>query len=81
MTVRVRFFASLVDRAGLAVETVDVEPGTDVAALWEELVRRHPALGTLRTRPGVALDLEFSDWDHPLDGVEEVGFLPPVSGG
>lgn len=81
MTVRVRYFASLVDRTGVAVETVEIEAGSDVEALWAELVRRHPALGELRTRPLVACDLEFGEWSRTLDGTDEVGFLPPVSGG
>ena len=81
MTVEVRFFASLVERAGLSVESVEVEPATDVTALWQMLIERHPALGDLSFRPLVACDLEYAAWDRRLDGVREVAFLPPVSGG
>jgi len=79
--VRVRFFASLADRVGTDVETVDVPAGTDVAGLWNALARKHPGIGDLRWRPMAACDLVYAEWDQKLDGVEEVAFLPPVSGG
>ncbi len=81
MNVEVRFFASLVDRTGCSTETVAVEEGTDVAGLWKLLVERHPALAEIGFRPLVACDLGYADWDRSLNGVREVGFLPPVSGG
>ena len=80
-TIEVRYFASLVERAGGARETVHVDPGTTVDALWTRLRRAHPALDGLSFRPLVACDLEYADWDRSLDGVDEVAFLPPVSGG
>jgi molybdopterin synthase sulfur carrier subunit len=81
MIVEVRFFASLVDRVGCATESMEVAPGTDVAALWDRLRERHPGLDGIGFRPLVACDLRYSDWDARLDGVREVAFLPPVSGG
>jgi molybdopterin converting factor small subunit len=79
--VDVRYFASLVERTGVSIETVDLEPGDDVAALWRRLEERHPALGGIGFRPMAACDLEYAGWDRLLDGVSEVAFLPPVSGG
>jgi len=81
MVLRVRYFASLVDRVGRATETLEIEPGSDVTALWGELVGRHPRLGGLGYRPMVACDMEYADWERKLEGVREVAFLPPVSGG
>jgi len=81
MQVRVRYFASLVDRTGCSAESVEVQSGLDVAGLWESLCGRHAALRDLPFRPLVACDMRYSDWDDKLDGVEEVAFLPPVSGG
>ena len=54
--------------------------GGDGGAL-RQLVERHPRLAELSYRPLVACDLDYSDWDRPLQGVREVAFLPPVSGG
>lgn len=81
MKVRVLYFASLSDRAGVTGESLEIAPGTTVELLWTELVHRHPGLAEARTRPAVACDMVYSDWDRSLDGVEEVAFLPPVSGG
>ena len=81
MLIEVRFFASLVQRAGCATETVEVDPSTDVRGLWTLLVRRHPALGDLAYEPLVACDLEYAEWTRTVDGVGEVAFLPPMSGG
>jgi molybdopterin converting factor subunit 1 len=81
MTLEVKYFASLAEKTGCASETVELVDGGDVGALWSELGRRHPSLRELSFRPMVACDLQYTDWDHGLDGVREVAFLPPVSGG
>ena len=79
--VEVRYFASLAELTGCASEAMELEPGCDVRELWAALVQRHPALGRLSYRPLVACDLSWTGWDTALDGVGEVAFLPPVSGG
>lgn len=81
MTVEVRLFASLAESAGWRVASFDPSPATDVGSLWELLVQRNPALSRLGSRPLAACDREWVDWSHPLEGVREVAFLPPVSGG
>ena len=81
MVVEVRYFASLADRTGCAAESVALAVATDVEGLWRELVQRHPELSGIGYRPLVACDREYAEWNHPLDGVREVAFLPPVSGG
>ena len=81
MNVEVRFFASLVDRTGCSAERVEVEQGTDVAGLWQLLIGRHPELERIGFQPLAACDQAYAPWDRPLDGVREVAFLPPVSGG
>ena len=77
----VRFFASLTQSAGCSSEEVQLEDGADVAALWRELERRHPALASIGFKPMAAGDRSFVEWDRPLEGLSEVAFLPPVSGG
>lgn len=81
MSVQVRYFASLAERTGCATESYEVEQGADVQALWNLVVRRHAGLADLPFRPLVACDLTYASWDQALDGVAEVAFLPPVSGG
>jgi molybdopterin converting factor subunit 1 len=81
MKVRVRLFASLAERVGGATEEVEVPDGTDVAGVWEALRVRHTGLAEVPFRPMAACDMEYASWDAKVDGVDEVAFLPPVSGG
>jgi molybdopterin converting factor subunit 1 len=81
MIVTVRYFASLADRAGTSEESIDVAAGTDVEGLWRLVASRHPALAQIAYRPMAACDLAYAEWSRVLDGVGEVAFLPPVSGG
>lgn len=77
------YFAWVRERVGTAREQVDSSAGT-VRDLVEELRAREPRyhaafadLSALR----VALDQDLSDFDAPLDGVREVAFFPPMTGG
>ena len=81
MIIEVRFFASLVDSTGAARDRVELPAGSDVSVLWRMLIERYPALETTRIQALVAGDMEYATWDASLDGVREVAFLPPVSGG
>lgn len=81
MTIDVLFFASLADSTGAPRDRVELAEGADVAALWIALTERYPALATTGFRPLVACDMEYAAWDTGLDGVREVAFLPPFSGG
>jgi molybdopterin synthase sulfur carrier subunit len=81
MIVRILYFASLRDRTGTREDTLDVPPATDVASLWGRIQEIHPRLREVTVRPLVACDMAYAQWDRVLDGVGEVAFLPPVSGG
>lgn len=79
MSIRVRYFASLRDRAGAEYEDLDLPPH-GLAALYEALRARHGfALDAPQIR--VAVNGEFVPWSHPARDGDEVVFLPPVSGG
>jgi len=80
-TVDVRFFASLVEATGASRARIPVTPTDTVEDLWSRLAERYPGLKDLRYRPLVACDLDYADWSRSLEGVKEVAFLPPVSGG
>jgi molybdopterin converting factor small subunit len=81
MIVGIRYFASLADRTRCRTESIEVDGDLQVSGLWRLLVDRHPGLTDVGFRPLVACDREYSDWDRKLEGVLEVAFLPPVSGG
>lgn len=79
----VLYFAWVRERIGLPRERVETTAAT-VSDLVEELRAREPRyaaafadISTLR----VALDQELSDFDAPLEGVREVAFFPPMTGG
>jgi molybdopterin synthase sulfur carrier subunit len=79
----VLYFAWVRERIGLPRETIETNALT-VADLVRELVAREDRyaaafadLDALR----VALDQELSEFDAPLEGVREVAFFPPMTGG
>ncbi|MGX9351733.1 molybdopterin converting factor subunit 1 [Shimia sp. W99] len=79
----VLYFAWVRERIGVPKETVDTGAAT-VAELVEELKAREERytaafadLSALR----VAVDQELTDFDASLDGVREVAFFPPMTGG
>ncbi len=79
----VLYFAWVRERIGLPKERVETEAAT-VADLVAELRAREERyamafedLSALR----VALDQELSEFDASLDGVREVAFFPPMTGG
>ncbi len=79
----VMYFAWVRERIGEPRERVETQAAT-VAELVEELRGREERyavafqdLSALR----VALDQELADFDAPLDGVREVAFFPPMTGG
>jgi len=83
MSVTVLYFAWLRERIGVPREVVESGAPT-VAALIDELRAREERyalafsdLASVR----VAVDQELSDFDARLDGVREVAFFPPMTGG
>lgn len=77
------YFAWVRERIGLPRERWETKAAT-VADLIEELKAREERyalafadVSSLR----VALDQDLSDFDAPLDGVREVAFFPPMTGG
>ena len=74
MTVRVRLFAALRERAGWSEREVG---GVErVADVW-------PALGLGEEPPGLvfAVNKRYAERDHELADGDEVAVIPPVSGG
>ena len=81
--VEVLYFAWVRERIGESRESVETGAAT-VADLVDELRAREQRyalafedLSALR----VALDQELAEFDSPLEGVREVAFFPPMTGG
>jgi MoaE-MoaD fusion protein len=74
VTVRIRLFAALRERAGWSERELDGV--TRVADVW-------PALGLGQEPPGLlyAVNREYAESGQPLAEGDEVAIIPPVSGG
>ena len=81
MEIRMRFFAALRERAGMAEAIRELAGPTTVGTLWEALRAEHPALGAYGSRIAFAVNQEYVDSDRMLQDNDEVAFIPPVSGG
>ncbi len=75
----VHYYALLRERTRIDSETVFTD-STDPLGLWYELERKH-GFGLDPVHFSVAVNDEFSEWNHPLSEGDIVVFLPPVSGG
>lgn len=79
----VLYFAWVRERIGLPKERIETSAATvsdlvaELRAREERYAMAFEDLSALR----VALDQELSDFDAPLDGVREVAFFPPMTGG
>ncbi|MEO1536692.1 MAG: molybdopterin converting factor subunit 1 [Pseudomonadota bacterium] len=79
----VLYFAWLRERIGEPKEQVETEAAT-VADLVEELKARsaaHALAFSNMSAVRVAVDQDLTEMDAPLDGVREVAFFPPMTGG
>ena len=83
MTIDVLYFAWLRERIGLSGETIETQ-ASSVADLIAELSRRedrYAAAFADLSAVRVAVDQELSELDAALEGVREVAFFPPMTGG
>lgn len=79
--VHVKFFAIFREYIGLKEDWRDIEPGTTVQALWDAYVAqaKNPRVGNIRA--AFAVNQRLAKPETLLQPGDEVGFLPPVSGG
>ncbi len=77
------YFAWVRERIGLPKETIETKAQTvaELVAELSEKEERYAAAFADTSALRVALDQELSDFDAPLDGVREVAFFPPMTGG
>ncbi len=79
----VLYFAWLRERIGERAESVETE-ATTVADLVEELKQRseaHALAFADVSAVRVAVDQDLADFSASLEGVREVAFFPPMTGG
>jgi molybdopterin synthase catalytic subunit len=80
MTVTVRLFASLRERAGTSMLTRRLPEGATAGDLLAVLQEEIPPLRA-SGRIALAVNSEYTDIAHPLADGDEVALIPPVSGG
>src|SRR3954462_9741627 len=76
MTVRVRLFAALRERAGADEVELELPPGARVGDALERLGDLAAGLPLV-----MAINREYADADAPLAPDDELALIPPVSGG
>ncbi len=81
MTLRILYFATIRDLAGVREETVSLPEGSRLKDLKTRLCRDHPELIKAFNSAIFAVNREFAFDDHPLEEGDEVAIFPPVSGG
>jgi len=77
------YFAWVRERIGLPREQVQTTAATvnELVAELRDREERYAAAFADLSALRVALDQELSEFDAPLDGVREVAFFPPMTGG
>ncbi len=82
---RIRYFAWVRERVGVAEEDIELPAGVeDVADLMGWLSRRDEGYAAAFAAPwflGAALDREHVEHGAPLAQAREVAFFPPMTGG
>ncbi len=80
---QVLYFAWVRERIGLPREDVETTAATvnDLVAELRAREERYEAAFADTSALRVAVDQELVEFDAPLDGVREVAFFPPMTGG
>ena len=81
--IEILYFSWVRERIGKSKETVETGAKT-VAALVEELREKEPRYAKAFSDLSVlcvAVDQKMVDFDAPLEGVTELAFFPPMTGG
>ena len=81
MKIGVRFFGVLKDLLGRADETLDLPEGARVREVLLHYAREVPRFEEMAPSLAIAVNQEYSGADRVLHEGDEVGLLPPVSGG
>lgn len=81
MQVRVLFFGVLKDLVGRPSETLDVADGARVEAVLQHYSQTAPRFAGMLNSLALSVNQEYATAEAILRAGDEVGLLPPVSGG
>jgi molybdopterin converting factor subunit 1 len=78
---RVLFFGRLKELVGVSEEAYELRDGVAIEQIFADYAERFPQLAAFRSSVVASHNREFATWETPVRSGDEVGFLPPVSGG
>ena len=81
MDIRVRFFSTLRDAAGAEECWLALSQGASGLDAKMTLVARYPRVEGLINYARLAVNQEYQPWETLLHDGDELGLIPPVSGG
>ena len=81
MQVRVLFFGVLKDLVGRPSETLDLADGARVEAVLQHYSQQSPQFAGMLNSLALSVNQEYATAEAILRAGDEVGLLPPVSGG
>ena len=81
MQIRVLFFGVLKDLVGRSSETLELPEGARLQTVLSHYTRQMPRFEALLPSLALSVNQQYSGPDQALRSGDEVGLLPPVSGG
>lgn len=81
MQVTARFFAMCREVTGTDTQVLTLPPLANGETFWDEILLLHPDLGPYRTSSRLAVNQEYRNTHARLSDGDEIGIIPPVSGG
>jgi molybdopterin synthase catalytic subunit len=81
VTVRVKLFAILRDRAGVGEVALELPEGSTASQATGPLLEKLPSLRSHLDRCGYAINFSYVNRDAVLRDGDELALIPPVSGG
>jgi molybdopterin converting factor subunit 1 len=79
--VNVLYFGQIKELLGRAQECAELPDASSIEELFLRVASRNPELKKFRGSLVASRNQEFASWNTLLHAGDEVGFLPPVSGG
>lgn len=81
MTIKIKFFAILRERAGSGEVSKEIADGSTVGEVWNALQKDYPKLAAPGFRLLFAVNQNYVTAEHILQNNDELAIIPPVSGG
>jgi molybdopterin synthase catalytic subunit/molybdopterin converting factor small subunit len=81
MRVKVLLFGQLKDIVGRQEDLLDLEPGSRLSTVMTHYAEQYPSFQGLNNSIACSINQEYAQGSAVLNEGDEVGLLPPVSGG